>query len=156
MIIVLARLVGRNDLPADYETREKRMRQIVEAMPGYLGLKHYTAADRRRGDPPTTSRQARRSACTRATWACSKTPSISTSPCCAASKNVLFGADDLFLAALTGPGKVWLQSLPLSNLAHALAPYLPRESSGSRAEGATAAGLAGAVIGGLLGGGRKD
>ena len=39
-------------------------------------------------------------------------------------KNVLFGADGLFLAALTGPGKVWLQSLPLSNLAHALSPYM--------------------------------
>ena len=40
-------------------------------------------------------------------------------------KNKLFGGDGLFLAALTGPGKVWLQSLPISNLAHALIPYLP-------------------------------
>ncbi len=40
-------------------------------------------------------------------------------------KNVLFGADALFLAKLTGPGKVWLQTLPLPNLAAALAPYLP-------------------------------
>jgi len=71
-------------------------------------------------------------------------------------KNVLFGADGLFLAALTGPGRIWLQSLPLSNLAHALAPYLPRESGSSRVEGATAAGVAGAVLGGLLGGGRRD
>ena len=31
----------------------------------------------------------------------------------------------LFLAQLTGPGKVWLQSLPLPNLAHATSPYLP-------------------------------
>jgi uncharacterized protein (AIM24 family) len=40
-------------------------------------------------------------------------------------KNIIFGGDGLFLAALTGPGKVWLQTLPLPNLAAALAPYLP-------------------------------
>jgi uncharacterized protein (TIGR00266 family) len=40
--------------------------------------------------------------------------------------NKLFGGDGLFLVALTGPGRVWLQSLPLPNLAHALAPYLPK------------------------------
>ena len=34
-------------------------------------------------------------------------------------KNILFGADALFLAKLTGPGKVWLQTLPLPNLAAA-------------------------------------
>jgi len=47
-------------------------------------------------------------------------------------KNMLFGADGLFLARLTGPGKVFLQTMPLANLAAAVAPYLPRESdSGS-------------------------
>jgi uncharacterized protein (TIGR00266 family) len=40
-------------------------------------------------------------------------------------RNVLFGGDGLFLVQLTGPGKVWLQSLPLANLAHALSHYLP-------------------------------
>jgi uncharacterized protein (TIGR00266 family) len=45
-------------------------------------------------------------------------------------KNILFGADTLFLAKLTGPGKVWLQTMPLSNLAGALAPYMAAESSG--------------------------
>ncbi len=39
--------------------------------------------------------------------------------------NVLFSGEGLFLAKLTGPGRVWLQSLPLSNLAHKLARYLP-------------------------------
>jgi len=39
--------------------------------------------------------------------------------------NAIFGGDGLFLAALTGPGRVWLQTLPLPNLAHALVPYLP-------------------------------
>ena len=39
-------------------------------------------------------------------------------------KNMIFGADGIFLAALTGPGRIWLQSLPLPNLAHAIQPYL--------------------------------
>jgi uncharacterized protein (AIM24 family) len=45
-------------------------------------------------------------------------------------RNVLFGGDGLFLVQLTGPGKVWLQSLPLPNLAHAISHYLP-SSEGS-------------------------
>ena len=40
-------------------------------------------------------------------------------------KNVLFAGEGLFLATLKGPGKVWLQSLPLSNLALKLAKYMP-------------------------------
>ena len=50
-------------------------------------------------------------------------------------KNILFGADALFLAKLAAPGKVWLQTLPLPNLAAALSPYLATDSgdgSGSR------------------------
>jgi uncharacterized protein (TIGR00266 family) len=39
--------------------------------------------------------------------------------------NVLFSGEGLFLATLTGPGKIWLQSLPLSNLAAKLARYIP-------------------------------
>lgn len=31
-------------------------------------------------------------------------------------KNMFFGGEGLFLATLTGPGKVWLQSMPISNL----------------------------------------
>jgi len=42
-------------------------------------------------------------------------------------KNALFGGDGLFLADLTGPGKVWLQTLTPSKLAHALLPYLPAD-----------------------------
>jgi len=46
-------------------------------------------------------------------------------------RNVLFGGDGLFLVQLTGPGKIWLQSLPLPNLAHAISHYLPAaEGSG--------------------------
>lgn len=40
-------------------------------------------------------------------------------------KNMLFGGDGLFLARLAGPGKVWLQTLTPSKLAHALSPYMP-------------------------------
>ena len=40
-------------------------------------------------------------------------------------RNMLFGGDDVFLAKLTGPGRIWLQSMPIVNLAHSLAPYLP-------------------------------
>lgn len=39
--------------------------------------------------------------------------------------NKVFGADGFVLVALTGPGRVWLQSMPLPILANALAPYLP-------------------------------
>jgi uncharacterized protein (TIGR00266 family) len=39
--------------------------------------------------------------------------------------NWLGAGEGLFLATLTGPGKVWLRSMPLPNLARALAPYLP-------------------------------
>ena len=41
-------------------------------------------------------------------------------------KNKLFGGDGLFLLKLTGPGKIWLQSLSLPLLADALEPYLPK------------------------------
>jgi uncharacterized protein (AIM24 family) len=43
-------------------------------------------------------------------------------------KNVLFSGEGLFLATLTGPGKIWLQSLPLSNLARKLSQYMPAKS----------------------------
>ncbi len=42
-------------------------------------------------------------------------------------KNMIFGGDGIFLAALTGPGRVWLQTLPISRLAHQIQEYLPRE-----------------------------
>ncbi len=39
--------------------------------------------------------------------------------------NILFSGEGLFLATVTGPGRVWMQTLPLSNLAGKLAKYLP-------------------------------
>ena len=39
--------------------------------------------------------------------------------------NILFGGEGLFLASLTGPGKVHLQSMPILNLAEEIARHLP-------------------------------
>ena len=43
-------------------------------------------------------------------------------------KNVLFGGEGLFLAILKGPGKVWLQTMPVQNLAKNIIPYVPTQS----------------------------
>jgi len=45
-------------------------------------------------------------------------------------KNILFGGEGLFLATLKGPGKVWLQSMPMKNLALKMLQYLPRTKGG--------------------------
>lgn len=45
-------------------------------------------------------------------------------------KNILFGGEGLFLVSLTGPGRVWLQTMPMSKLAGAIAKYIPRSESG--------------------------
>jgi uncharacterized protein (AIM24 family) len=42
--------------------------------------------------------------------------------------NVLFGGEGLFLATLRGPGRVWLQTMPLVNLAGAIRRYIPSSS----------------------------
>ena len=60
-------------------------------------------------------------------------------------KNIIFGGDGVFLAALQGPGRVWLQTLPISKLAHALVPYLPRPS-----KEATEGGVVGGIVGSIL------
>ena len=38
-------------------------------------------------------------------------------------KNIVFGGEGLFFARLTGPGKVWIQSLPISRLASRIVAY---------------------------------
>lgn len=40
-------------------------------------------------------------------------------------KNIVFGGEGLFNTVITGPGHVWLQTMPISNIAGALRPYLP-------------------------------
>ena len=44
-------------------------------------------------------------------------------------KNVLFGGEGLFLTTLTGPGKVWLQTMTCKDLAGRLIPFLPTPSN---------------------------
>ena len=43
-------------------------------------------------------------------------------------KNMLFGGEGLFNTVISGPGKVWLQTMPISNVAGILRPYLPTGS----------------------------
>lgn len=43
-------------------------------------------------------------------------------------KNMLFGGEGLFNTVISGPGKVWLQTMPISNVAGILRPYLPSGS----------------------------
>jgi uncharacterized protein (TIGR00266 family) len=43
------------------------------------------------------------------------------------AKNILFG-EGLFFSKVTGPGKVWIQTMPLSKLAEAIIPYLPKNN----------------------------
>lgn len=43
-------------------------------------------------------------------------------------KNVLFGGEGLFNTVLTGPGRVWLQTMPITGLAAALQSLLPGKS----------------------------
>jgi uncharacterized protein (TIGR00266 family) len=39
--------------------------------------------------------------------------------------NVVFGGEGLFLTTLKGPGKIWLQSMPIGNLASRIIPFIP-------------------------------
>jgi len=64
-------------------------------------------------------------------------------------KNVLFGGEGLFLAKMTGPGKVYLQSLPLSRLADRI---LAASRSGRAEERKGAAGIGGDILGNILSG----
>ncbi len=62
-------------------------------------------------------------------------------------KSALFGGEGLFFATLRGPGKVWLQSLPLSRLANRIVSAVPGVARGGREEGSVLG-----RIGGLLDG----
>lgn len=65
--------------------------------------------------------------------------------------NAIFGGDGLFIAHLTGPGKVWLQTLTLPNLAHALLPYMGKETATQTTQAGIAGGIAGAVLKDMFG-----
>jgi len=60
--------------------------------------------------------------------------------------NMLFGGDGFHLVALTGPGRVWLQSMPVPLLASALAPYIAKDT----APEAVGGGIAGGMLGDFL------
>src|SRR5881394_1953338 len=56
-------------------------------------------------------------------------------------KSALFGGEGLFFATLRGPGRIWLQSLPLSRLAGRIVAAAPQTGRGGREEGSVLGGL---------------
>jgi len=44
------------------------------------------------------------------------------------AKNIFFGGEGLFNTVLTGPGRIWLQTMPIVNVAQAIMPYIPTKS----------------------------
>lgn len=56
-------------------------------------------------------------------------------------KSMIFGGEGVFLATLTGPGKVWLQSLPFSRLAGRVFAAAPQGGGQNRGEGSVLGGL---------------
>jgi uncharacterized protein (TIGR00266 family) len=56
-------------------------------------------------------------------------------------KTALFGGEGIFFATLTGPGKVWLQSLPFSRLASRIYAAAPQTGGRRREEGSILGGL---------------
>jgi uncharacterized protein (TIGR00266 family) len=63
-------------------------------------------------------------------------------------RNALFGGEGLFIANLTGPGKIFLQSLPFSRLADRLKAALRTQTG----EKTGAAGLGGDILGKIISG----
>lgn len=62
-------------------------------------------------------------------------------------KNIAFGGDGFHLVALTGPGNIWLQSMPVPVLAQAIAPYLPSADDDHPVADAGIGGVLGGIIG---------
>jgi uncharacterized protein (AIM24 family) len=68
-------------------------------------------------------------------------------------KTALFGGEGLFFAKLSGPGTVWLQSLPFSRLASRIFAAAPQNGGGGKGEGSVLGGFgAGGLLGAVLGG----
>ncbi len=63
-------------------------------------------------------------------------------------KTALFGGEGLFFATLTGPGRVWLQSLPLSRMADRIYKAMPKAGRGGTEEGSIIGNIG---LGGILG-----
>ena len=67
-------------------------------------------------------------------------------------KTALFGGEGVFLAKMTGPGHVWLQSLPFSRLASRIFATAPQTGGGGREESSLLGSLgAGGLLGSVLG-----
>src|SRR5262245_16407335 len=62
-------------------------------------------------------------------------------------KSAIFGGEGLFFATLRGPGRIWLQSLPLSRLANRIVSAVPGLTRGGREEGSILGGLGGLLDG---------
>jgi uncharacterized protein (TIGR00266 family) len=62
-------------------------------------------------------------------------------------KNTLFGGEGLFVATITGPGPIWLQSLPFSRLAGRIFAAAPQGGGGRKEEGSVLGGLGSMLMG---------
>ena len=62
-------------------------------------------------------------------------------------KNMIWGGEGLFLATCTGPGRVWVQSMPVAELAGKLAEYMPGRRASRGGGGAL---VAGALMGSMM------
>ncbi len=62
-------------------------------------------------------------------------------------KTMLFGGEGVFFARLTGPGKIWLQSLPFSRMADRILSASAKSGRGGKEEGSVLGGL-GRIMGG--------
>jgi uncharacterized protein (AIM24 family) len=56
-------------------------------------------------------------------------------------KNMVFGGEGIFFAKLSGQGKVWLQTLPISRLASRIIAYAPQSGGTSKEEGSILGGI---------------
>ena len=63
-------------------------------------------------------------------------------------KNMIFGGDGIFLASLTGPGRIWLQTLPIAKLAHKLMEYMPKQHK-ETVQGGVVGGIVGSILEGM-------
>ncbi len=64
-------------------------------------------------------------------------------------KNMIFGGDGIFLASLTGPGRIWLQTLPIAKLAHKLQEYMPQGEARQSVQGGVVGGIVGSILEGM-------
>ena len=64
-------------------------------------------------------------------------------------KNIIFGGDGLFLAQLIGPGRVWLQTLPISRLAHQILEYAPGQRRQENVQSSVVGGIVGSIFDGM-------